>query len=156
MPAEDEQGNGTYLIRFPERRGAERKIPEGDFPAVLDQKNSPRKKLPFEMRAQVLGEIEAECTVMDISLSGVKIKSKVSLAPGREIGLYFLVPTKQGTRQVPINPSCQVIWNQPDFQQKSQAYLAGLKLIASTMTTAQFAAYKQFVQSLPDSPKAHT
>ena len=156
MSVEDNRGSGTYLIVYPERRQSERKFPVEEFPALLEQKPSPRKNLPFEMRAQVLGEVECECTLIDISLSGVRIKSKVNLVPGREIGLYFLVPTVQGNRQVPINPSCQVVWNQPESTQKNRAYLAGLKLITTTMTATQFEVYKEFVQSLSDSQKAHT
>lgn len=152
----DERGGGTYLIAFPERRGAKRKTTGEEFPAVLDPKPSPRKKVPYEMFGQVLTEIEAPCSLIDVSLSGIKIQCRINLEPGKEIGLYFLVPLEEGKRQVPINPSCLVIWSKPDTTPATAGYSAGLKLIETTLTASQHEAYQQFVKSLPESPKAHS
>jgi hypothetical protein len=149
-------GSTSYLIARPEKRGAQRKITGQDLPAVIDHRPSPRKIPPYEMHGQVLGEIEAQCTVLDVSLSGIRIRSKVSLVPGREIGLYFLVPLPQGNRQVPINPSFKVIWIKPDQDQITTNFTAGLQLLDTTMTALQQEAYKQFVNNLPDSSTAHS
>ena len=145
----DEQSGSEYLVVNTDRRGAKRKSLGNN--ATLDKRPAPRKQPQHEIKGTVLADAEGQCSIVDVSLSGLKIRSDLKFKPGQELGLHFLVPNPGDAKQVSIVSSYKVVWN---AMVDGKKYLIGLQLIKSTMTESQLLVFQNFVDSLPDSPNA--
>lgn len=153
MGSEDEKEDGNYLIVYPEKRGAKRKVPEEEFPAMLDHQFSPRKKLPQEICGSVISKSTDKASLVDVSESGFRIRCKMDLMPGQKVVLHFGIPVKEepAKKQVSIFATCQVIWQKKIKEDDSPQ--AGLKILEMSQVQAGY--YNAFVSALPDFPQAH-
>lgn len=147
----DDKSGSEYLIVSSDRRGAKRKSPGDALNASLENRPAPRKQPLHEIKGSILSDVEGVCSIVDVSLSGLKIRSRIRFKPGQELGLHFLVPLPGKSKQVSIVSSCRVVWN---ALAADSNYLAGLEIIKSTMTQNQLEVFHNFVDSLPDSSKA--
>jgi hypothetical protein len=151
--SEKKGDDGTYLLLYPEgeRRREARKVPENEIDAELQdpakQRKSPRKKPTVTIYGRVWAVADLTCEVVDISRGGIRVRSKVALSEGEEVGLHLLV-TESANRQVPVFPTCQIVWTESENKDFKPPYQMGLKILQ--MTKRQADIWEGFVDRLPE------
>ncbi|MBD3359784.1 MAG: hypothetical protein GF365_03720 [Candidatus Buchananbacteria bacterium] len=145
--------DGTYLLLYPEgeRRREARKIPKNEIDAEFQdptkQRKSPRKKPTVTIYGRVWAVADLTCEVVDISRGGIRVRSKVALSKGEEVGLHLLV-SESANKQVPVFPTCQIVWIESENKDFTPPYQMGLKILQ--MTERQADVWGGFVDRLPE------
>jgi len=146
---ENLKGGSVYLVLYPERRKESRKNPKGGISDQAKLRKNPRKKPQSEIHARVWTVLDSDCEVLDLSCSGLRIRTKVSLPKGEEVGLHLLVPkTKDSIKQSAIFPTCQIVWIKSENDDAKSPYHMGLKIVQ--MTEKQKEMWRSFVDGLPE------
>jgi len=139
-----------------DRRNKERKKPESQVPVEVKavanfqiqeedslKRLQDRKKPGHDIKVAYFHEMIGEGFLVDISPSGLKMRSKFRFQKGQKLNLSFLIPNVLAGHQIPVFAIREVIWS--EF--KAGEYYIGLNISFMLPEHADF--FNLFLDQLP-------